>query len=79
MEKSKETKQPWENKLISSWERKLIGKDFESKRNFSKKVGYIIFASMIDGVPMVCTADLNLKRIKVHVKNGLIVKVAEIG
>jgi len=79
MEKEKEPKQPWESKLISGWERKLIGKDFKAKRNFWKNVGYIIFPSMIDGIPMVCTADLNPKRVMVHIENGLITKVTGIG
>jgi hypothetical protein len=56
----------------------LIGKKFPAKDILSK-TPYFVFADKIDEVPMLCTADLNLNRIRTEVKNGIIIKVKGIG
>ena len=57
---------------------KLVGKKFPAKKILSK-TNYFAFADKIDGVPMLCTADVNLNRIGVEVENGIITKVRGIG
>ncbi len=57
---------------------RLVGKKFPPIR-FLYKTPFMIHANKIDGIPMVCTADLNLNRIKVEVENGVIVKVIGLG
>ena len=59
----------------SNWEGKLLERNYEKILQDWGEIGYIIFADRIDGVKMCCTADLNLKRIHVHVAKGIITKV----
>ena len=56
----------------------LVGKKFPAKRILSKS-NYFCFADKIDGIPMLCTADLNLNRIRVVVEKGIITEVRGIG
>jgi len=63
----------------SNWEGKLLKRNFEETRVGWKEIGYIIFADKIDGIKMLCSADLNSKRIHVHVEKGIITKVKSRG
>ena len=66
-------------KVISEKEiQTLVGKKFPAKKILSK-TNYFCFADRIDGDPMLCTADLNLNRIRVEVEKGIITKVKGIG
>ena len=56
----------------------LVGKKFPAKKILSKTNHYA-HTDSIDGVNMLCTADVNLKRIHVEVKKGIITKVNGIG
>ena len=56
----------------------LVGERFPAKKILSKTNHYA-HADSMDGVHMLCTADVNLKRIHVEVKKGIITKVNGIG
>jgi hypothetical protein len=67
-------------KTLKELEQILLGNDFSLMNKILKsETDYFLFPSKIDGVSMVCTADVNLRRIQVHVNNKKITKIIGLG
>jgi len=67
-------------KTLKELEQILLGNDFSlMNKTLKSETDYFLFPSKIDGVLMMCTADVNLRRIKVHVNNKKITEVIGLG
>ena len=55
----------------------LVGKKYPLVRSLPTK--FFVHADRIDGVSMLCTADVNLNRIRVVIEKGIIMKVNGVG